>query len=138
VSTNSRRYRKKPLAVHEHGTRVYAPSNGEDCYRVIATDVTGRRVFHKFALEDDARAKARELEAYLSSRTPIYGARTATALWVCWRASTWTISPAGPCATANGRTGSFAAGSSPPCATPTSSSGRRLCRRASSVRRDWS
>ena len=75
MPTNSRRYRKKPLAVLEHGTRVYAPSNGEDCYRVTATDVTGRRVFHKFALEDDARAKARELEAYLSSRTPIYGGK---------------------------------------------------------------
>lgn len=60
------RYRKKPLAVFEHGTRIYAPSSGEDCYRVTVTTVTGKRLFHKFVREDVARAKARELETYLS------------------------------------------------------------------------
>ena len=34
----ARRYRKKPLAQFEHGTRIYAPSDGESRYRVVATD----------------------------------------------------------------------------------------------------
>lgn len=66
-----RRYRKKPLAAFEHGTRLYAPTSGERRYRVVATDAAGGRLFHKFASEDDARAKARELEAYLADATPI-------------------------------------------------------------------
>ncbi len=70
-----RRYRKKPLAVFEHGTRIHAPSDGEDCYRVIATDDAGRRLFHKFAREEDARTKARELESYLASKMPLHGRR---------------------------------------------------------------
>ena len=38
------KYRKKPLAQFEHGTRIYAPSTGETRYRVVATDPeTGRR-----------------------------------------------------------------------------------------------
>jgi hypothetical protein len=32
------RYRKKPLAQLEHGTRIYAPSAREARYRVVATD----------------------------------------------------------------------------------------------------
>jgi hypothetical protein len=32
------RYRKKPLAQLEHGTRIIAPSPGEARYRVVATD----------------------------------------------------------------------------------------------------
>lgn len=69
-----RRYRKKPFAVYEHGTRIYAPTKGEDCYRVIAADAAaGKRPAFKFAREDDARAKAREFEAFLASRTPLYG-----------------------------------------------------------------
>jgi hypothetical protein len=57
------RYRKKPLAQLEHGTRVYAPSPGEACYRVVATDsVSGERIFVKCRTEELARAKARELE----------------------------------------------------------------------------
>ena len=66
-----RRYRKKPLAAFEHGTRIYAPTAHEGRYRVVATDPGGARLFHKFVSEDDARAKARELEAYLADRTPI-------------------------------------------------------------------
>ena len=69
----SRSYRKKPLAVFEHGTRVYRPSAGETRYRVVASDVSGRRIFHKFDNEPDARAKARELELYLASATPVRG-----------------------------------------------------------------
>jgi integrase len=66
------RYRKKPLAHYEFGTRIYAPSGGERRYRVVTVDlVTGQRVFHKFTDEDDARAKARELEQFLATATPI-------------------------------------------------------------------
>lgn len=73
MSDPARRYRKKPLAVFEHGTRLYAPSHGEGCYRVVATDTGGKRLFHKFSREEAARAKARELESYLASNTPIHG-----------------------------------------------------------------
>jgi hypothetical protein len=66
------RYRKKPLAQYEFGTRIYAPSGGEGRYRVVTVDlVTGQRVFHKFTSQDDARAKARELEGFLAAATPI-------------------------------------------------------------------
>jgi integrase len=66
------RYRKKPLAQYEFGTRIYAPSGGEGRYRVVTSDpITGQRVFHKFTSEDDARAKARELEGFLAAATPI-------------------------------------------------------------------
>ena len=75
MAERPRRYRKKPLATFEHGTRIHAPSAGEKRYRVIATDVDGRRVFHKYVREDDARAKARQLEAYLASKTSLYGGR---------------------------------------------------------------
>ena len=75
MAEGPRRYRKKPLAVFEHGTRIHAPSHGEDCYRVIATDGAGRRLFHKFSREEDARGKARELEAYLASNMPLHRRR---------------------------------------------------------------
>lgn len=71
MSEGSRRYRKKPLAAFEHGTRIYAPTIKEPRYRVVATEATGGRLFHKFVSEDDARAKAREVESYLADRTPI-------------------------------------------------------------------
>ncbi len=61
-------YRKKPLAVFEYGTRIYAPSAGESRFRVVATDVAGSRVSVKYKFEGDARAKAREVEAFLSTR----------------------------------------------------------------------
>lgn len=66
-----RHYRKKPLAVFEHGTRIYAPSGGERRYRVVAADPSGARVFRKLTSVEDARAKARELEAYLAAHSPI-------------------------------------------------------------------
>lgn len=75
MAQQPRRYRRKPLATFEHGTRIYAPSPSEDCYRVSATDATGRRVSHKFANETHAREKAREIEAFLASHTPLYGGR---------------------------------------------------------------
>lgn len=70
------RYRKKPLVQLELGTRIYAPSVGELRYRVVTTDLaTGERVFHKFATEEDARAKAREVEEFLAHGTPLRDAR---------------------------------------------------------------
>lgn len=59
----ARRYRKKPLAQFEHGTRIYAPSGGESRHRVVASDpASGERIFAKLATEEQARAKAREFE----------------------------------------------------------------------------
>jgi len=66
------RYRKKPLAQHEHGTRIYAPSPSEARYRVVATDpVSGERIFVKLRTEDQARAKARELEQFIAQAARI-------------------------------------------------------------------
>jgi hypothetical protein len=66
------RYRKKPLAQLEHGTRIYAPSTSEARYRVVATDpVSGERIFVKCRTEDQARAKARELEQFIAQSAPI-------------------------------------------------------------------
>lgn len=79
------RYRKKPLTQFEHGTRIYAPSDGERTYRVVARDPsTGQRIFAKRATEDEARERAREIEALVASAVPVRshedGARTVGAL----------------------------------------------------------
>jgi integrase len=66
-----RTYRKKALAVFEAGTRIYAPPRGERRYRVVATDVDGRRLYAKFSSEEAARAKARDLEKMLLAATPV-------------------------------------------------------------------
>jgi integrase len=66
------RYRKKPLAQLEHGTRIYAPSAGEARYRIVATDpVLGERIFVNCRTEAAARAKARELEGFIAQPAPI-------------------------------------------------------------------
>lgn len=66
------RYRKKPLAQLEHGTRIYAPSVGEPRYRVVSTDLTsGGRVFAKCLTEETARQKAREFEDLIVAGAPI-------------------------------------------------------------------
>lgn len=65
--------RRKPLVSYEYGTRIYAPSEGETRYRVVATDADGRRVFHKFSTEEAARGRARELEARLASSVLLPG-----------------------------------------------------------------
>lgn len=65
-------YRKKPLVQFEHGTRIYAPSSGERRYRVVARDPSSpARVFAKFATEEEARERARELEQQLSHAAPV-------------------------------------------------------------------
>jgi len=61
-----RRYRK-PLVTFEFGTRIYAPSEAERRYRIIAKGPSGGRIFQKFASEDEARARTRQLEAMLAS-----------------------------------------------------------------------
>jgi integrase len=67
-----RRYRK-PLVAFEFGTRIYAPSEAERRYRIIAKDPSGGRVFQKLASEDEARARARQLEAMLASSVILPG-----------------------------------------------------------------
>lgn len=72
-----RRYRKKPLAQFEHGTRIYAPSEAEPRYRVVASDpASGERIFAKLATEEQARAKAREFEQLLAHTAPIRDPRS--------------------------------------------------------------
>jgi hypothetical protein len=68
---DGRRYRQKPFAVFEHGTRIYAPTDTAPRYRVVATTADGARVFHKAGDEAAARAKARELERFSAEHTPI-------------------------------------------------------------------
>lgn len=67
------RYRKKPLAQFEHGTRIYAPSGGETRYRVVATDpTTDRRFSTKATGEATARSRAHEIELRLGRSTPVH------------------------------------------------------------------
>jgi len=63
--------RKKPLAQLEHGTRIYAPSSAKARYRVVANDpVSGERIFVTLRTEEEARAKARELEQFIAHAAP--------------------------------------------------------------------
>jgi integrase len=70
VSTNRRR---KPLATFEYGTRVYAPSEGEARYRVVATGADGRRTYFKTTSEKVARERARDIETRLASSVALPG-----------------------------------------------------------------
>lgn len=65
--------RRKPLVSYEYGTRVYAPSESEPRYRVVATDADRQRVFAKFSSEDAARHRAREIESRLASSVLLPG-----------------------------------------------------------------
>lgn len=66
-------YRKKPLAQFEHGTRIYAPSGGESRYRIVATDpITQRRFSTKATTEDDARARAREIDDRIATARSVH------------------------------------------------------------------
>jgi integrase len=58
----ARRYRKQPLVSFEFGTRIYAPTDAEPRYRVVARGIDGVRVSQKFSAESAARHRARELE----------------------------------------------------------------------------
>lgn len=66
----TRRYRKKPLAVFENGTRLYAPCPSQPRYRVVARDISGDRLFFKFDSEADARIKARLVSSSRTSAQP--------------------------------------------------------------------
>ncbi len=74
----SRRYRK-PIVTFEHGTRIYAPSEGEPRYRLIAKDADGARVFQKFRTDEEARGRAREIESMLASSVTMPGRLSAPA-----------------------------------------------------------
>lgn len=132
MANRPRTYRKKPLAMFEDGTRISAPSRGEPRYRVVATDADGDRVYHKFAREEDARAKARRSRrsswaaprcARLISRGPSLPLRRPTS-------STWLAAPS---ATANDRARSSAPGYGPSSATFPSDAGRRRTLNGSST-----
>jgi integrase len=66
------RYRKKPLAQLEYGTRIYAPTANDRRFRIVTTDpLTRQRVFLTSTSEEQARAKARELELFIAQAAPI-------------------------------------------------------------------
>ena len=125
MPTRPRHYRKKPLATFEHGTRIYAPTAGEARYRVVATDSTGSRLFHKLAAEDDARAKARELEATWPTPRPCApppSARAPSPPWPSTTSPTWAVAR---CAIGSVRSPCCADGSCLGWATSPSAHGRR-------------
>jgi integrase len=63
----AQRNRKRPLVVFEHGTRIYAPSESEHRYRIVARDITtGERLFLRADTEQEARLRAREIEDRLA------------------------------------------------------------------------
>lgn len=68
-----RRQYAKPIASFEYGTRVYAPSDGEPKFRVIAKDPGGKRIFRRCPTEDEARQRAREIETSLASSVALPG-----------------------------------------------------------------
>lgn len=46
---------RKPVAVFEHGTRIYAPVDGERRHRIVARDpATGDRIFVAAGTEQEA------------------------------------------------------------------------------------
>lgn len=71
--------RRKPLATFEYGTRVYAPSEGQARYRVVATGADGRRTFFKTTSEKVARERARDIETRLASSIALPGRANAPA-----------------------------------------------------------
>lgn len=60
-----RRY-SKPIATFEYGTRIYAPSAKEIRFRIVSTDIEGRRIQERVYSETDARQLARDLETRLA------------------------------------------------------------------------
>jgi integrase len=74
----SRRYRK-PLVSFEFGTRIYAPTEAEPRYRVVARTSDGGRVSTNVVTEADARLKARELEKQLAAAVVLPGRSNAPA-----------------------------------------------------------
>lgn len=63
---------RKPVAVFEHGTRIYAPVDGERRHRIVARDATtGERIFVAASTEQEARLRAREIEERLETAASI-------------------------------------------------------------------
>lgn len=63
---------RKPVAVFEHGTRIYAPVDGERRHRIVARDPpTGERIFVAAGTEQEARLRAREIEERLDAAASI-------------------------------------------------------------------
>lgn len=63
---------RKPVAVFEHGTRIYAPVDGERRHRIVARDpATGERIFVAAGTEPEARLRAREIEERLDAAASI-------------------------------------------------------------------
>ena len=82
-------YRKRPLAVFEHGTRIYSPSDGEHRHRVVARDAaTGERIFLKIASEEEARLRAREIEERLAVAASVREPDRWSARSTTWPAAT--------------------------------------------------
>lgn len=72
----SRNSRTKPLAIFEHGTRVYAPTASRPTFRVVGNDpVTGRRFFHRLTTEELARERAREVELLIAKSVEVQRAK---------------------------------------------------------------
>lgn len=68
-----RRTYSKPIATFEHGTKIYGPSDAEPRYRVIARDPSGKRIFHRFWSDDEARRRARSIEQALEASVCLPG-----------------------------------------------------------------
>jgi integrase len=68
----AKRSRRRPVAVFEHGTRIYSPVDGERRHRIVSRDaVTGERVFIAAGSELEARTRAREVEDRLAAAASI-------------------------------------------------------------------
>ena len=64
----AQRNRKRPLAVFEHGTRIYSPADGEQRHRIVArAPATGERLFVSAGSEEAARVRARDIEERLAA-----------------------------------------------------------------------
>lgn len=68
-----RRQYNKALATFEHGTKVYAPTDSDPRFTVIAKDASGRRTNVKVATESSARAQARLFEAMRAGEVVLPG-----------------------------------------------------------------
>ena len=59
---------RKPIAVFEHGTRIYAPVDGERRHRIVARDAaTGERLFVAAGSEQAARLRGVDAAALLAA-----------------------------------------------------------------------
>lgn len=76
MSKKSSNSRTKPLAIFEHGTRIYSPTHSRPTFRVVGNDpLTGRRFFHRLTTEELARERAREVEQLIAKSVEIERAK---------------------------------------------------------------